>query len=364
MFTCVLATLFGFFPLPGLHRSAQGPWVPAGGQLMVNLPYEQADATIVLMTHDGRIIEGPLPMPSGDAVDLMPLMPALTTLDEAAYLQLLHGNEPAGAAYVVIPALSRRVPVMEEVETPERGTWDRVAGWRDEGADDAEAPSEHAGVIEGASLEQPVPRDETVVRSGMWVRREVDVLMDTDHGTIRFDLREDAAPMTCMNFMHLVQQRFYDNTIAHRILIKGRNGRPFVVQGGDPTGTGSGGPGWWVPLEPSTLGHDFGVLSMARADDPDSAGSQWFIALDRSETARLDGQYCAFAEAVDGKETIVSMATTPVGDADYLSSRPTHPPIVQRMWIDPAPSRRLDAGRPDTRVLPPTDGPWSPGQKK
>ncbi|MCH2149932.1 MAG: peptidylprolyl isomerase, partial [Phycisphaerales bacterium] len=167
---------------------------------------------------------------------------------------------------------------------------------------------------------------------------------------------------TAMNFMNLVQQRFYDNTIAHRILIKGRNGRPFVVQGGDPTGTGSGGPGWWTPLEPSTLGHDFGVLSMARADDPDSAGSQWFIALDRSETARLDGQYCAFAEAVDGHQTIVSMATTPVGDADYLSSRPVNPPLVRRMWIDPAPARRPEAGRPASRVLPPTDGPWSPDE--
>ena len=362
MFICVLATLLAYFPLPGLHRSAQGPWVPAGGQLMANLPYEQADASIVLMTHDGQVLEGPMPMPSGDAIDLMPLMPALASLDQAAYLQLLHGDEPTGAPYVVIPALSRRVPVMERVETPERGSWDRVSGWRDEGADDADAPSEHAGVIEGAALEQPVPRDGTVVRSGLWIHPEVDVLMDTDHGAIRFDLREDAAPMTAMNFMNLVQQRFYDNTIAHRILIKGRNGRPFVVQGGDPTGTGSGGPGWWTPLEPSTLGHDFGVLSMARADDPDSAGSQWFIALDRSETARLDGQYCAFAEAVDGHQTIVSMATTPVGDADYLSSRPVNPPLVRRMWIDPAPARRPEAGRPDSRVLPPTDGPWSPDE--
>ena len=148
MFICVLATLLGFFQLPGLHRSAQGPWVPAGGQLMVNLPYEQADASIVLMTHDGQVLEGPMLMPSGDAIDLMPLMPALANLDQAAYLQLLHGDEPTGAPYVLIPALSRRVPVMERVETPERGSWDRVSGWRDEGADDADAPSEHAGVID------------------------------------------------------------------------------------------------------------------------------------------------------------------------------------------------------------------------
>ena len=60
MFICVLTTLLAYFPLPGLHRSAQGPWVPAGGQLMANLPYEQPDASIVLMTHDGRVLEGPM----------------------------------------------------------------------------------------------------------------------------------------------------------------------------------------------------------------------------------------------------------------------------------------------------------------
>ena len=357
----ILSTCLG--PLPGLHRSGQAPWVGPQGPMLVNVPYEQPDAHIVLMTHDGRVLHGPMPIATGEAVDLLTMMPQLVDLDQAAYLQLLHGEEPSGTAYVITPALSRRVPIMERVDTPDRGTWDRVSGWRDEGADDAEDATEEAGVVEGAALEQPVPRDATVVRSGWWIQPEVDVLMQTDHGALRFDLREDAAPMTCRNFTHLVQQRFYDGTIAHRILIKGRNGRPFVVQGGDPTGSGSGGPGWWLPLEASTLGHDFGVLSMARADDPDSAGSQWFIALDRTETARLDGQYCAFAEAVDGTETIVSMATTPVADADYLSSRPIDPPTIERAWIEPGPSRSIDTGRPDRLVAPPTDGPWKQPQQ-
>ena len=354
----IVTTCLG--PLPGLHRSAQAPWVPTTGPMLVNVPYEQPDARIVLMAHDGRVLEGPMPIVTGEPVDLLSMMPTLATIDEAAYVQLLHGDTPTGSAYVITPALSRRVPTMERITTPERGEWDRVAGWRDEGVDDLDDAPEGTGIVHVAALAEPAPRDAAVVRSGWWVQPEVDVLWDTDHGPLRFDLREDAAPMTCRNFMHLVQQRFYDGTIAHRILIKGRNGRPFVVQGGDPTGSGTGGPGWWLPLEPSTLGHAFGVLSMARADDPDSAGSQWFIALDRAETARLDGQYCAFADAVDGKETIISMATTPVGDADYLSSRPIDPPRINRMWIEPAPPRDLASGRPDDRVSPPNDGPWQP----
>jgi peptidyl-prolyl cis-trans isomerase B (cyclophilin B) len=178
-------------------------------------------------------------------------------------------------------------------------------------------------------------------------------------GDLQVDLREDAAPMTARNFQMLVEDRYYDNTIMHRILLQGRNGRPFVIQGGDPTGSGSGGPGWWVPLEPSTLPHHFGVLSMARGDDPDSGGSQWFIALDRSETARLDGLYCAFGDVVTGADTLEALARVPIADSDYLSSRPVDPPAITRARLIPAPPRTPQSGRPDARVTPPTTSPWA-----
>ena len=103
-------------------------------------------------------------------------------------------------------------------------------------------------------MSAPVPRDEAVIRSGWWVYLERDVHMRTNHGEFRIDLREDAAPSTCRNFRALASMGFYNGTIAHRIIPVGRNGRPFVIQGGDPLGTGEGGPGWWLPLEPSFLG--------------------------------------------------------------------------------------------------------------
>jgi peptidyl-prolyl cis-trans isomerase B (cyclophilin B) len=176
--------------------------------------------------------------------------------------------------------------------------------------------------------------------------------MLTDHGEFRIDMREDAAPSTCRNFRALASMGFYNNTIAHRIIPKGRNGRPFVIQGGDPLGTGEGGPGWWLPLEPTHLGHDYGVMSMARGQNPDSAGSQWFIALDREETARLDGQYCAFGEIFMGKDAIDSMAAVELGDTDYLSSRPVQPPRITVARLAPAPTRTPGKGRMHQRVLP------------
>ena len=98
---------------------------------------------------------------------------------------------------------------------------------------------------------------------------------------------------------------------------------------------------------------------MARADDPDSAGSQWFIALDREETARLDGLYCAFGEVTSGGDVIVALAQVPIGDTDYLSSRPVDPPSIMLANLVPAKPRTPGTGRPDSRVSPPDDGPWS-----
>jgi cyclophilin family peptidyl-prolyl cis-trans isomerase len=343
-------------PSPALkaHRA----WVAAGQPLVVEVPNGDNPASLVLLQHDGTVLDGPHSVESGP-LEVITLLPAINTLDHAAYLQLLVGDAPQGAALVVQPALSRRVPMMERRHDDDRGDWNTIGGWRDEGADDHEDLPDSVGVVTGAAMPQPVPRDDVVIRSGWWVTPEVDCLMDTDHGTLHIDVREDAAPNTARNFTSLAMRGFYDGTTAHRIIPKGRAGRPFVVQGGDPIGTGSGGPGWWLPIEPSTLGHAFGVLSMARADDPDSAGSQWFIALDRAECARLDGLYCAFGEVVKGRDALVAMAQLPLADTDYLSSRPIKPPRIARIWCTPAPGRTPLEGRPDHRVLPPTDGLWA-----
>jgi peptidyl-prolyl cis-trans isomerase B (cyclophilin B) len=124
-----------------------------------------------------------------------------------------------------------------------------------------------------------------------------------------------------------------------------------VIQGGDPTGTGDGGPGYDIMLEPSDLPHDFGVVSMARNDWPDSAGSQWFVALTREETARLDGQYCAFGEAVEGADAILAIERGEI--ADESTGRPRAPVTVTRATVRPARPWVPGSGRPEPRVSRP-----------
>jgi peptidyl-prolyl cis-trans isomerase B (cyclophilin B) len=344
--------------VPVQPMSAPHMWTPVGGSLPIDVLVDSPGASLVLMRHDGTTLATHKPMPL-QQLDVLSVMPAILELDEPAYLQLVtEGGEPLGSSLVIEPALSRRIPIMETRHDDTRGEWRTVVGWQDEGVEEREDLPESAGRIDSAATPIAIPRDDAVVRSGWWIWSETDVVLETDHGKLTIDLREDAAPLTARNFRDLVACHFYDGTIVHRIIPEGRGGRPFVVQGGDPTGTGSGGPGHWLPLEPSTLGHAFGVISMARSSDPDSAGSQWFIALDREECARLDGLYCAFGEVVQGGDTIVTMATTPLADTDYFSSRPMHPPRIERGHIKPAPPRTPGKGRPDKRVSPPTEGLW------
>ncbi|MGY8752686.1 MAG: peptidylprolyl isomerase, partial [Phycisphaerales bacterium] len=125
----------------------------------------------------------------------------------------------------------------------------------------------------------------------------------------------------------------YQNTTFHRIVPLSSKGHPFVIQGGDPTGTGMGGAGSWLPIENSALPHDFGVISMARAGDPDSAGCQFFLCLSREGTARLDGQYCSFGETVSGDEVIRAIALVPL--ADPASGEPVSPPIIHSISLIP-----------------------------
>lgn len=119
-----------------------------------------------------------------------------------------------------------------------------------------------------------------------------------DYGVIVVELYPDVAPNTVNNFISLIKKGFYDNNTIHRML------PGFVIQGGDPKGTSSGGPGYSIKGEFTTNGfennlkHTEGVISMARTDDPDSAGSQFFIMLGTAE--HLDGKYAAFGKVIDG----------------------------------------------------------------
>ncbi|MBO5998391.1 MAG: peptidylprolyl isomerase [Lachnospiraceae bacterium] len=141
----------------------------------------------------------------------------------------------------------------------------------------------------------------------------IKVTITMDNGQMMSgELYPDTAPATVANFVKLANEGFYDGLIFHRVI------RGFMIQGGDPQGTGMGGPGYTIKGEFSQNGfkndlkHEKGVLSMARAMDPDSAGSQFFIM--HAAAPYLDGAYAAFGRITDGLDVIDAIAST---DTDY-----------------------------------------------
>ena len=129
-----------------------------------------------------------------------------------------------------------------------------------------------------------------------------------DGGVIRAELYPEIAPESVNNFISLIRKGFYDGIIFHRV-IKG-----FMIQGGDPEGTGCGGPGYCIRGEfasngfPNSLKHTAGVLSMARTMIPDSAGSQFFIM--HEDSPHLDGEYAAFGKVTEGMDVVNRIAGT------------------------------------------------------
>ena len=285
---------------------------------------------------------------SGGAVDLAPLFPALGTATRALRVQALVGGRPEGAPLVVIPLKNREtIRTTSDLRPDGKTAYTRVIGWGDQLLD----PSNEAHQKLRAAWPAPDPQP----LSGFRLMADEDVVFETTAGRIRFAMRPDEAPNTARNFVELARKGFYDGTIVHRIVPADRNGKPFVIQGGDPTGTGDGGPGYDLALEDSRLAHDFGVLSMARNDWPDSAGSQWFVCLSREATARLDGQYCAFGHAVEGADAILRIASGEIADA--ATGRPKSPETVTHASVVPAPAWTPGKGRPDARVARPAASP-------
>lgn len=139
--------------------------------------------------------------------------------------------------------------------------------------------------------------------------KTTNILITMENGdTMSAELYPEIAPKTVENFVKLVNEKFYDGLIFHRVI------PGFMIQGGDPQGTGMGGPGYSIVGEfssngfPNDLKHTRGVLSMARAMDPNSAGSQFFIM--HQDAPHLDGQYAAFGKLIDGFDTLDKIAST------------------------------------------------------
>ncbi len=154
------------------------------------------------------------------------------------------------------------------------------------------------------------------------------VVIELENGKkIEIELYPDVAPITCDNFTKLVEDGFYDGLIFHRVI------SGFMIQGGCPHGTGTGGPGYTIKGEflangvKNDLKHTRGVVSMARAMDPDSAGSQFFIM--HKDAPHLDGQYAAFGKVVSGMDAVDEIAEADVDMRD----RPLEDIVIKEMYV-------------------------------
>ncbi len=238
-------------------------------------------STLVLTTFDGRKVpaEGPADVAAGATADLRAVFPALAT--PGTYVLFA---DPQGKS---APADFAGTPIVVEVL----------------------ANKEQGGAAPMVVKLEPLQY----------------VQMATNAGPMTMTMAYDVAPNTVDSFLRLNGQGYYDGITFHRI-IKG-----FVIQGGDPTGTGGGGPGYTVNQEFNAKQHQHGVLSMARTSDPNSAGSQFFICLDYAQTQQLDNKYTVFGQVVDGLPTIDALAGVTTAEGD----RPTATQSIQESNVLP-----------------------------
>jgi cyclophilin family peptidyl-prolyl cis-trans isomerase len=295
-------------PLPNDVPGPPAPETPPPSLVIEQLAF--GETTPVASSH---VLEG--------RIDLAALFPELWTSrpPRLLYAQLRADGKEAGGPVVLEPMTT---PPTATIVNPQT----RQAWFIDPATN---APNFDART-QGELLFNSPPLNYTGVRA--WV--EDYLAVDTDQGRITFRFRPDQAPATVANIRELVAGGFYTDTIIHRVVNRlPTTGHPFVIQFGDPGGTGEGGHGRHVDLERSQLPHDFGVLSMARDDHPDTGGSQVFICLSREGTARLDGKYTAFAQAVDGADVILRLAAV---RTDATTQRPVTPPRVLGASLIPA----------------------------
>ncbi|XQY90173.1 peptidylprolyl isomerase [Metabacillus sp. HB246100] len=171
---------------------------------------------------------------------------------------------------------------------------------------------------EGANQAQP----ETIEQNPI-----VTMTMENDE-SIKIELYPMIAPNTVNNFISLAESGFYDGLLFHRVIPN------FMIQGGDPNGNGTGGPTYSIKGEFSSNGfennvkHERGIISMARSQAPDSAGSQFFIMVE--DTSSLDGDYAAFGKVIEGMETVDSIVSVKTNDSD----KPIEEQKIKEVTVD------------------------------
>ena len=151
---------------------------------------------------------------------------------------------------------------------------------------------------------------------------KLQAVLETNRGTIKFKFYPREAPETARNFIKLAAKGFYNGLIFHRVV------PGFVIQGGDPEGTGTGGPGYQIKAEFNSRLHVEGTVAMARASDPDSAGSQFYFAL--TALPMLDNKYTVFGQVTEGMEVVKSIGSTPTGP----NERPVEPQTMKKVYIE------------------------------
>ncbi len=152
---------------------------------------------------------------------------------------------------------------------------------------------------------------------------------ETSMGTFKVELFSDLAPKTCRNFMDLAERKYFDGIIFHRVI------DGFMIQGGDPTGTGRGGPGYTIPDEfGKGLKHDKpGMLSMANAG-PNTGGSQFFVTL--APTPWLDGKHAIFGQVTEGMDVVQAIGKTKTGPGD----KPLTDVVIKKLFISGDPDKK------------------------
>jgi cyclophilin family peptidyl-prolyl cis-trans isomerase len=157
-----------------------------------------------------------------------------------------------------------------------------------------------------------------------YTKRKADnpeIAIETDFGTMKLELFHDVAPIHVDSMMARIKEGFYDGLIFHRII------DGFMIQGGDPRGNGTGGPGYSLPAEFSKLKHVEGTLSMARSQNPNSAGSQFFICL--ASANYLDSQYTVFGHLMDGYDVLHKIGKVKTGAQD----RPLKDVVMRKVSV-------------------------------
>ncbi len=204
---------------------------------------------------------------------------------------------------------------------------------------ESEEPTEEETEAEVETDSDAVPEDifgyyetwpaDSITDEEVELLRNIVVVFETSKGIIKLVVFPDQAPLNSANFVKLVQEGFYDGTVFHRVI------EDFMSQGGDPTGTGSGGPGYTVPAEIG-LTHDAGRLSAARQGNnmnPEmrSSGSQFFLCHTLERTQSLDGQYTVYGEIIEGQDVNLSLSINYTGRGP-IAGAPTDTLI--RAWVE------------------------------